>query len=172
MQCLLSRFKFSLESDIFRCGSGPFRCWLRFCLALQLQTRRKLATRLIRFENSLRPSTSAGRRLPWITGLRKWKSPCDFPSNQPEKFWGSRVSFVTPGVPQATANAYRESVLTSFNHCLPLPLSAALGGAIAGRSMAIRFIDHRQKFRQASRIVAAYRSVRLIRGLYRPIRAI
>ena len=62
-----------------------------------------------------------------------------------------RITFVTPGVPQATANAYRESVISSFHHCLPLPLSAALGGAIAGRSIAIRFIDHRQKFRQASR---------------------
>jgi hypothetical protein len=62
-----------------------------------------------------------------------------------------RITFVTPGVPQATANAYRESVITSLHHCLPLPLSAALGGAIAGRSMAIRFIDHRQKFQQASR---------------------
>jgi hypothetical protein len=66
-----------------------------------------------------------------------------------------RITFVTPGVPQATANAYRESVLTSFNHCLPLPLSAALGGAIAGRSMAIRFFDRRQKFRQASQSVVA-----------------
>ena len=72
-----------------------------------------------------------------------------------------RITFVTPGVPQATANAYRESVLASLNHCLPLPLSAALGGAIAGRSMAIRFTDHRQKFRQASRIVAPERSVLL-----------
>ena len=60
-----------------------------------------------------------------------------------------RITFVTPGVPQATANAYRDSVVTSLNHCLPLPLSAALGGAIAGTPLAIRFIDHRQKYRQA-----------------------
>jgi len=60
-----------------------------------------------------------------------------------------RITFVTPGVPQSTANAYRESVITSLNHCLPLPLSAALGGTIAGRPMAIRFIDRRQKIRQA-----------------------
>jgi hypothetical protein len=56
-----------------------------------------------------------------------------------------RITFVTPRVPEATANAYRESVITSLNHCLPLPLSAGLGGAIAGHPMAIRFIDRRQK---------------------------
>jgi hypothetical protein len=60
-----------------------------------------------------------------------------------------RITFVTPGVPQAIVNAYRDSVITSLNHCLPLPLSAALGGAIAGRPISIRFVDLRQKFRQA-----------------------
>jgi hypothetical protein len=62
-----------------------------------------------------------------------------------------RITSLTPGLPEPTANAYRESVITSFNRCLPLPLSAGLGGAIAGHPIAIRFIDRRQKSRQASR---------------------
>jgi hypothetical protein len=62
-----------------------------------------------------------------------------------------RITSLTPGLPEATATAYRESVITSFNRCLPLPLSAGLGGAIAGHPIAIRLIDRRQKSRQASR---------------------
>jgi hypothetical protein len=61
-----------------------------------------------------------------------------------------RITFVTPSVPRATADAYREAAISSIDHCLPLPLSSKLGGAVAGRPLALQFIDRRQKMRQAS----------------------
>jgi hypothetical protein len=61
-----------------------------------------------------------------------------------------RITFVTPSAPRATADAYREAAISSIDHCLPLPLSSKLGGAVAGRPLALQFIDRRQKMRQAS----------------------
>jgi hypothetical protein len=60
-----------------------------------------------------------------------------------------RIVLGTVGVPEATANAYRDSVISSLRRCLPFPLSDGLGAAIAGRPISIRLIDRRQKLREA-----------------------
>ena len=60
-----------------------------------------------------------------------------------------RITFVTPRAPPATADVYREAVVSSIDSCLPLPLSRKLGEAVAGRPLAVQFTDRRQKMRQA-----------------------
>jgi hypothetical protein len=61
--------------------------------------------------------------------------------------------FITFQTHEATENqrlAYRVALMQALERCTPLPLSAALGGAIAGRPISIRFIDNR-KLKQAER---------------------
>jgi hypothetical protein len=55
-----------------------------------------------------------------------------------------RFTYTTHGVTQEQRNTYRRAVVDSLNRCTPLPLSAGLGGAIAGRPLSIRFIDNRK----------------------------
>jgi hypothetical protein len=55
----------------------------------------------------------------------------------------ARVTYVTPGIPQATREAYRNAVTAALDRCTPLPFTKGLGGAIAGRPIAIRFVDDR-----------------------------
>ncbi len=54
-----------------------------------------------------------------------------------------RVTFVTPGTAPEVRQAYLDAVTNSLKQCTPLPLSAGLGGAVAGRPIFIRFIDDR-----------------------------
>jgi len=54
-----------------------------------------------------------------------------------------RVTFVKPGTPADVRQTYLDAILTSLKHCTPLPLTPALGGALAGRPISIRFIDDR-----------------------------
>jgi hypothetical protein len=58
-----------------------------------------------------------------------------------------RVSFLTPAVPEVVRKTYRDSVVTSLTRCAPFPISRALGGAVAGRPLAIRFFESRKTFR-------------------------
>jgi hypothetical protein len=55
-----------------------------------------------------------------------------------------RVTFVSPGTPAEVRQTYLDAVTAALKRCTPLPLSAGLGGALAGRPIAIRFIDDRQ----------------------------
>jgi hypothetical protein len=55
-----------------------------------------------------------------------------------------RVTFVTPGTPDDVRETYLDAVTTALKRCTPLSLSAGLGGALAGRPIAIRFVDDRQ----------------------------
>jgi hypothetical protein len=56
-----------------------------------------------------------------------------------------RVTFATPGVEDETREVYRRAITQAFGRCTPLPFSAGMGGAIAGRPIAIRFVDNRPK---------------------------
>jgi hypothetical protein len=58
-----------------------------------------------------------------------------------------RVTYSTPGV--SLEHAMSISV-PSLRRCTPLPFSAGLGGAIAGRPIAIRFVDNRTLQGQAN----------------------
>jgi hypothetical protein len=58
---------------------------------------------------------------------------------------GARVTYQTPGLSDAERTLYCRAVLASLSRCSPLPLSASLGEAIAGRPMAFHIHDTRQQ---------------------------
>jgi len=54
-----------------------------------------------------------------------------------------RLTYLTPGVSSDVRQTYWDAALAALKRCTPLPLSAGLGGALAGRPFAIRFVDDR-----------------------------
>ncbi len=54
-----------------------------------------------------------------------------------------RVTYATSGVPADTRATYLKAVNASLAACLPLKFTAGLGGALAGRPIAIRYVDNR-----------------------------
>jgi hypothetical protein len=54
-----------------------------------------------------------------------------------------RFTYATPAASQEQRELYRRAVIESLERCTPLPLTKGLGGAIAGRPIAIRYIDNR-----------------------------
>jgi hypothetical protein len=55
-----------------------------------------------------------------------------------------RVTYVSPGTPPEVRQTYLDAVTAALKRCTPLPFGPGLGGALAGRPIAIRFIDDRQ----------------------------
>lgn len=55
-----------------------------------------------------------------------------------------RFTYVSRAGKPAEQDVYRRAVLDSLGRCTPLPFTAGLGGAIAGRPISIRFIDNRR----------------------------
>ena len=55
-----------------------------------------------------------------------------------------RLTFATAGVPAATRRIYLDAINASLNACLPLKFTSGLGGALAGRPIAIRYVDNRK----------------------------
>ncbi len=54
-----------------------------------------------------------------------------------------RLTYATAGVPAVIRTSYLDAINTSLNACLPLKFSSGLGGALAGRPIAIRYVDNR-----------------------------
>ena len=54
------------------------------------------------------------------------------------------MTFATAGVPADTRATYMKAIDASLDACLPLKFSAGLGGALAGRPIAIRYVDNRE----------------------------
>jgi hypothetical protein len=54
-----------------------------------------------------------------------------------------RVTYKATTRPSEVRNVYREAVNATISRCTPLHLSKAMGGAVAGRPIAIRFVDDR-----------------------------
>ena len=54
-----------------------------------------------------------------------------------------RVTYSTPKAPDDVRKAYRENVTSALDHCAPLHFTAGLGGALAGRPIAVRYVDNR-----------------------------
>jgi hypothetical protein len=54
-----------------------------------------------------------------------------------------RLTFATSGVAADTRATYLKAINASLDACLPLKFSAGLGGALAGRPIAIRYVDNR-----------------------------
>ena len=55
-----------------------------------------------------------------------------------------RLTFATAGVPAATRATYLNAINSSLNACLPLKFTSGLAGALAGRPIAIRYVDNRE----------------------------
>jgi hypothetical protein len=55
-----------------------------------------------------------------------------------------RLTYVTAGVPVDIRSAYLDAITTSLNACLPLKFTGGLAGALAGRPIAIRYVDNRE----------------------------
>jgi hypothetical protein len=54
-----------------------------------------------------------------------------------------KVTYVSAGTPADVRKTYLDAVTASIERCTPLPFTSRLGGALAGRPIAIRFIDDR-----------------------------
>jgi len=55
-----------------------------------------------------------------------------------------RLTFATAGVLAETRTTYLNAINSSLNACLPLKFTGGLGGALAGRPIAIRYVDNRE----------------------------
>jgi hypothetical protein len=55
-----------------------------------------------------------------------------------------RVTYTTPGVDDDTRQVYRGAIKDALDRCTPLPFSPGMGGAIAGRPIAVRYVDDRK----------------------------
>jgi hypothetical protein len=62
-----------------------------------------------------------------------------------------RVTYATAGVLADTRAAYLKAVNASLAACVPLKFTGGLGGALAGRPIAIRYVDNRDLGRQAGK---------------------
>ena len=54
-----------------------------------------------------------------------------------------RLTFSTPGTSADTRAVYLKAINASLQACMPLKLSGGLGGALAGRPIAVRYVDNR-----------------------------
>jgi hypothetical protein len=54
-----------------------------------------------------------------------------------------RMTYSSHGVPTTTRDVYREAIDEALKRCIPLHFSAGMAGAVAGRPIAIRFVDDR-----------------------------
>ncbi|HEX9360332.1 MAG TPA: hypothetical protein VF922_02120 [Bradyrhizobium sp.] len=59
-----------------------------------------------------------------------------------------RVTYATAGVPADVRDTYLKAINASLDGCEPLKFTDGLGGAIAGRPIAIRYVDNRDLGRQ------------------------
>lgn len=62
-----------------------------------------------------------------------------------------RLTFSTAGVPADTRTTYLKAINTSLEACTPLKFTGNLGGALAGRPIAIRYVDNRDLGKQAEK---------------------
>jgi hypothetical protein len=54
-----------------------------------------------------------------------------------------RVTYASPDAPAAARDIYHDAILAALERCTPMPFTPGLGGAVAGRPVAIRFVDDR-----------------------------
>ena len=55
-----------------------------------------------------------------------------------------RITFATKGVPADTRDTYLKAINASLDACIPMKFTDGLGGALAGRPIAIRYVDNRE----------------------------
>jgi hypothetical protein len=66
-----------------------------------------------------------------------------------EMIGAPRMTYATEGVPADTRATYLKAINSSLDACLPLRFTGDLGGALAGRPIAIRYVDNRQLEKQS-----------------------
>ena len=54
-----------------------------------------------------------------------------------------RMTYTTPEATPEQRKAYLAAITATLDRCSPMPFTEAMGGAVAGRPIAIRFIDDR-----------------------------
>jgi len=54
------------------------------------------------------------------------------------------VTYATAGAPADVRDSYFKAISTSLDACVPLKFTGSLGGALAGRPIAIRYVDNRE----------------------------
>ena len=62
-----------------------------------------------------------------------------------------RLTYATAGAPADTRATYLKAINASLQACQPLKFTSGLGGALAGRPIAIRYVDNRDLGRQAGK---------------------
>lgn len=56
-----------------------------------------------------------------------------------------RVTYATPDIPPQTRETYLHAISAALERCTPLRFTEGLGRAVAGRPIAIRFVDNRDQ---------------------------
>ena len=62
-----------------------------------------------------------------------------------------RVTFATVGAAADVRDTYFSAIKASLDACMPLKFSGGLGGALAGRPIAIRYVDNRELDKSSGR---------------------
>jgi hypothetical protein len=55
-----------------------------------------------------------------------------------------RLTYATAGVTSDIRDTYLKAINTSLDACMPMKFTSGLGGALAGRPIAIRYVDNRE----------------------------
>jgi hypothetical protein len=61
-----------------------------------------------------------------------------------EMFGQPRLTYLSPGTSSDVRQVYWDAISDSLRRCVPLHFTAGLGGALAGRPIAVRFVDARE----------------------------
>jgi hypothetical protein len=56
-----------------------------------------------------------------------------------------RLTYASPEASREERDVYRHAIDAALDRCTPMPFTKGLGGAIAGRPIAIRFVDNRER---------------------------
>jgi len=59
-----------------------------------------------------------------------------------------RMTYATAGVAADVRDTYLKAINASLDACLPLKFTGGLGGSLAGRPIAIRYVDNRELGKQ------------------------
>ena len=60
-----------------------------------------------------------------------------------------RMTFATVGAAADVRDTYLKAINSSLDACMPLKFTGGLGGALAGRPIAIRYVDNRELAKQS-----------------------
>jgi hypothetical protein len=59
------------------------------------------------------------------------------------------MTYFTEGTPADVRAAYLKAINASLDSCVPMKFTDDLGGALAGRPIAIRYVDNRELGKQS-----------------------